>query len=582
MRQKNSLLKRAALAAMLIVAMLILASCYMEPDRVVDGADTQNNPAQTFESVITPTPTSSPVPTPTSTPGGSVDWTDWTFGNDPVTDPPSLVTGTTPPPSGNITNPPSVGNVTAPPVNVTQTPSGSASGTVTSKVTSKPTATPTSSVLKRGSTGSAVKKLQQYLKDLKYYKGSVDGTFGEGTEDAVKAFQKNNGLTADGVAGTQTLKKLYGNSAKPAPSSGGSSSESSGSSSSSVNNKGAATTAKPSSNYTNGKTNVYLRLGDNGSNVKYMQNRLIELGYLTGTADGSFGASTEAAVMAFQKRNNVYADGVAGPSTLSLLYSNSAKRASGVAGTLGSLYAGDNGPAVRTLQNNLKKLGYYKGSIDGDYGAGTLAAVTAFQSSHGLTADGIAGKTTLNAIAEALSGGSSGSGGSGGSSSKTDPTSYGATASSNGYTTISTTSKTSSSKVTALQSALLSTGFYHGSLDGNFGSSTSAAVSEYQKAAGLRVTGMAGPTTQRLLYGGTGESGSYSKLEKGSSGSKVKQLQYALYELKYYDGKITGTFDSATENAVMVFQEQNGLEIDGVAGSSTQRRLYSSYAVPCN
>ena len=93
---------------------------------------------------------------------------------------------------------------------------------------------------------------------------------------------------------------------------------------------------------------------------------------------------------------------------------------------------------------------------------------------------------------------------------------------------------------------------------------------------------MAGPTTQRLLYGGTSESGSYSKLQVGSSGSAVKRLQYALYELKYYDGNITGEFDTATQNAVMVFQELNGLEIDGIAGQDTQRKLFSSNAVPCS
>ena len=96
----------------------------------------------------------------------------------------------------------------------------------------------------------------------------------------------------------------------------------------------------------------------------------------------------------------------------------------------------------------------------------------------------------------------------------------------------------------------------------------------YQRAAGLRVTGMAGPTTQRLLYGGTSESGSYSKLDVGSTGSAVKRLQYALYELKYYDGDISGTYDTVTQNAVMVFQELNGLSIDGVAGQQTQQKLF--------
>lgn len=89
-----------------------------------------------------------------------------------------------------------------------------------------------------------------------------------------------------------------------------------------------------------------------------------------------------------------------------------------------------------------------------------------------------------------MNGGSSGGSSSGSSSS---PDNYGKTASSNGYTTITTGS--SSSNVTALQSALQATGYYSGSVDGSYGSGTEAAVEAYQRAAGLRVTGMAGPTT---------------------------------------------------------------------------------------
>ena len=335
--------------------------------------------------------------------------------------------------------------------------------------------------------------------------------------------------------------------------------------------------------YTNGKTDIYLEEGgSNASQVKIMQNRLIVLGYLTGTADGNYGATTTAAVKAFQKRNDLYDDGIAGPTTMAKLYSSSARKASSVVGHLGSLKEGMNGSAVRTLQKNLKTLGYYTGSVDGDYGSGTLAAVTAFQTDHDLTADGVAGKGTLNAIQNALNGGSSGSSSSSSSSSKSDPDNYGKTASSNGYKTISSSSSTSSSDVKSLQSALSSNGYYSGDVDGDYGSGTEEAIKKYQRAAGLRVTGMAGPSTQRLLYGGTKESGSYTKLEPGSDGSAVKRLQYALYELKYYDGEITGEYDTATENAVMLFQEVNGLTIDGIAGQDTQRRLFSSAAIPCD
>lgn len=56
---------------------------------------------------------------------------------------------------------------------------------------------------------------------------------------------------------------------------------------------------------------------------------------------------------------------------------------------------GSRGEEVRQIQKKLKSLGYYQGSVDGIYGTATKNAVTAFQRSCGITADGIAGPTTL-------------------------------------------------------------------------------------------------------------------------------------------------------------------------------------------
>ena len=63
-------------------------------------------------------------------------------------------------------------------------------------------------VLKQGSSGGEVKEVQRRLKQWGYYNGSVDGVFGAGTRAAVVAFQKKNGLTADGVVGKATYKAL--------------------------------------------------------------------------------------------------------------------------------------------------------------------------------------------------------------------------------------------------------------------------------------------------------------------------------------------------------------------------------------
>lgn len=65
---------------------------------------------------------------------------------------------------------------------------------------------------KLGSTGSEVKQIQQKLSDLGYYSGSIDGVYGTKTKNAVTQFQKNCGLTSDGVCGKTTLLYLGLNS----------------------------------------------------------------------------------------------------------------------------------------------------------------------------------------------------------------------------------------------------------------------------------------------------------------------------------------------------------------------------------
>ncbi|MBQ8658826.1 MAG: spore cortex-lytic enzyme [Clostridia bacterium] len=81
----------------------------------------------------------------------------------------------------------------------------------------------TAAVLRQGSTGGEVKEVQRRLKNWGYYTGSVDGVFGAGTKKAVIAFQKKNGLTADGVVGKATYQALGMNSSYNVLAGGGSS-----------------------------------------------------------------------------------------------------------------------------------------------------------------------------------------------------------------------------------------------------------------------------------------------------------------------------------------------------------------------
>ena len=77
---------------------------------------------------------------------------------------------------------------------------------------SLPTAEP---VLRNGMKGQNVKDLQSRLYTLGYYTGEIDGQFGAATKEAVLAFQRRNGLGADGIVGEETRSRLFSAEARP-------------------------------------------------------------------------------------------------------------------------------------------------------------------------------------------------------------------------------------------------------------------------------------------------------------------------------------------------------------------------------
>ena len=277
--------------------------------------------------------------------------------------------------------------------------------------TPSPTPTPTpeptfdspGSTVRLGSEGADAKKVQQRLKDLGYFKNRVDGIFGARSVSALKDFQTANGLKADGVAGKSTYEVLF--SARALKS-------------------GATPTPEPELTPVPGDEESgvpadasyeTLRKGTISADVAMMQQRLIDLGYLTGEPDGNYGTSTEKAVRAFQKTNSLGQDGTAGTATLSLLYSvdavgvsasadasetsRSAQAAAAAeAQEKGVLKQGASGDAVREMQETLIRLGYLSGKADGVFGTKTYEALVAFQKSNKLSADGVAGSKTLKKL----------------------------------------------------------------------------------------------------------------------------------------------------------------------------------------
>ena len=293
--------------------------------------------------------------------------------------------------------------------------------------------------LEKGSTGSDVKDLQTKLKKLGYYDAYVDGDYGDTTVAAVKAFQKKYNLTADGIAGKETLKKLD----------------------------------SVYKNEDSDKDDDSLRMGDSGSAVKDLQTKLKKLGYYDGTVDSTFGSGTYAAVKAFQKKYNLTADGVAGSETLKKL--DTAYKNAGSDKDDDSLRKGATGSAVKNLQTKLKKLGFYNASIDGDYGDTTVAAVKAFQKKYNLTADGVAGSETLKKLDSAYKNADS---------DKDDG---------------SLRKGATGTAVKTLQTNLKKLGFYTAYVDGSFGATTESAVKAFQKKYGLTADGVAGSATLKKI-----------------------------------------------------------------------------------
>ena len=247
-------------------------------------------------------------------------------------------------------------------------------------------------ILQRGSRGPEVSALQTKLNETGA-NINVDGVFGPQTENAVRRFQRDAGLSPDRIVGPKTHAALHEATQRNADGL--------------VHESGAAA-ATP----TIDRKRV-LRAGVEGPEVRDLQRRLNAQGYDV-VADGKFGRKTARAVLDFQNRSGLPADGVVGTRTQEALEAaerrtqdqgvDAAPRPA-AAGTatptenLSSLQRGQDGPAVQNLQERLNGYGYQL-ETDGAYGPATQSAVRDFQERVGLMADGVAGPTTFRAMSE--------------------------------------------------------------------------------------------------------------------------------------------------------------------------------------
>ncbi|MCL1854175.1 MAG: peptidoglycan-binding protein [Clostridia bacterium] len=364
--------------------------------------------------------------------------------------------------------------------------------------------------LEFGSHGPEVLALQKNLLSLGFDPNGADGKFGRGTESAVIAYQNSKKLKADGKAGAATLAAVNAD----------------------ITSQNAAT-GPAAAGSSNPNT---LKYGDQGPRVTDLQTKLNQLGYPTNGIDGRFGAGTQRAVTAFQKANKMKADGLAGTQTLSMLeklagQAGPAAGGSASAGSTGAnvastdfnrtLRKGVTGADVSAAQTRLKALGYYAGNIDGVYGTGSVAAVTAFQKRNGLTADGLAGSQTIARLFSANAKPADGSGSSGapdgGASGNSGGNGSGSSAGASGtYITLRVGS--TGTEVRALQQALKNLN-YNVSVDGSYGNGTRDAVIAFQKRNGLGADGVAGAATQARLFSSSALAAGPAEPAAGGSGS---------------------------------------------------------------
>ena len=294
--------------------------------------------------------------------------------------------------------------------------------------------------LKNGVEHPVVASLQQQLMNLGFMDNDEPTNyFGNVTEAAVMTYQRQNGLTQDGIVGPETMDSIMSPSAKYYAVSKGVS----GDDITRIQNRLYELGYLASAGLVNGtfgdETEIaveklqeinglgvdgkvgrqtinllyseeihpnYLTYGEKSDVVLTSQNRLKDLGYLTTVPDGSYGNDTVTAVKQFQSRNDLVVDGFLGPSTRIALESSGAQP--------NGMGLGDQGDSITRIQQLLNKYGYLaSGNVTGYYGEVTEKAVKSFQSKNNLTADGTVGQRTMNLLTGngVKSAGSSGSGG---------------------------------------------------------------------------------------------------------------------------------------------------------------------------
>ncbi len=223
---------------------------------------------------------------------------------------------------------------------------------------------------------------------------------------------------------------------------------------------------------------------------------------------------------------------------------------------MAALQRGDRSAAVATLQNQLHQLGFFDGPVTGYYGPLTQSAVLRLQQQNQLTADGVVGADTqglLDRLKVARS-----------TLAPAVPV-----ANNNGLLQRGSQGEA----VVKLQQQLTRLGYAVPST-GYFGAMTEAAVVQLQRDRGLKPDALVGTLTAAALASAPPASRPVAgNLRQGNRGATVVALQQRLAKLGYFTGTATGYFGPITQTAVLNFQQDHRLQVDGLVGSNTLTAL---------
>ncbi len=392
--------------------------------------------------------------------------------------------------------------------------------------------------LRRGSRGKAVEVLQKTIGGI-----AADGSFGPATEARVKAYQKSKGLTVNGVVDSRVWKALIGAPTTPPPSGSGSSTSS--------------TLAK--------YAGTVLRRGSRGEAVTAMQKAIGRI-----AVDGSFGPATETRVKAYQKSKGLTANGVVDSRVWNALMGKKPAPAPTPPTTTSpyARYAGvvlrlhSRGEAVTAMQKGVGGL-----VADGSFGPKTLARVKAWQKTKRLAVDGV-----FDAKDWAVLGGAAAPAPAKTPTPAPTPTptpapSTPAPTSTTEFTAVKATTLRTGSSGTAVKVLQQALGGL--AVDGRYSEATAARVVSFQRAAGLKATGVVDRATWDAIERKVHPLMAHwnTVLKRGSRGPAVVALQRAL--------RITadGSYGASTETAVKAAQKASHLAQTGVVATLTWKAV---------